>query len=129
LRIPPGMPLLAYKVLHIFSAFLLFAGLGALTLHAMGRGGRNDRGRRLAAIAHGVALVLLVVSGFGLLARLGLTHDWSWPAWVWAKLVIWLLLGGALMVRRFPAAAGWLWWVWPLLGGLAAAFALYKPEL
>jgi hypothetical protein len=123
------MSLLAYKVLHLFAGFLLFAGLGGLTLHALGRGGRHDRTRRLAAIAHGLALLLLLVSGFGSLARLGIADPSLWPAWVWAKLVLWLVLGGALMVRRFPGAAAWLWWVWPLLGAAAAALALYKPAL
>ncbi len=120
------MPHLAYKALHLFGAFLLFSGLGALTVQAISGTGRGT-GRRIAAASHGLGLLVLVVTGFGMLARLGIAHDWAFPAWVWGKLVIWFLLGAALMVRRFPAAASWLWWAWPLLGTLAAYLALYKP--
>lgn len=122
------MSLAFYKVLHLFSAFLLFAALGALTLAARARAtGGGDGGRKLAAASHGIALVLLLVTGFGALARLAISNPALWPGWVWAKVVIWLALGAALMVRRFPGAAGLLWWLWPVLGGVAAWLALYKP--
>lgn len=122
------MSLAFYKVLHLFSAFLLFAALGALTLAARARAaGDGDGGRKLAAASHGIALVLLLVTGFGALARLAISNPALWPGWVWAKVVIWLALGAALVVRRFPGAAGLLWWLWPVLGGVAAWLALYKP--
>lgn len=121
------MPLAAYKVLHLLSAFLLFAALGGLTLAALGRAGSGERGRKLAGASHGIALVLLLVTGFGALARLAISNPADWPGWVWAKVVIWLALGAALTVRRFPGAAALLWWLWPILGGVAAWLALYKP--
>lgn len=121
------MSLAFYKVLHLFSAFLLFAALGGLTLAARARRTDADAGRKIAAASHGIALVLLLVTGFGALARLAISSPGAWPGWVWAKVVIWLALGAALMVRRFPGAAGLLWWLWPLLGGVAAWLALYKP--
>lgn len=121
------MSLAFYKVLHLFSAFLLFAALGGLTLAARARRTDADAGRKLAAASHGIALVLLLVTGFGALARLAISSPGLWPGWVWAKVVIWLALGAALVVRRFPAAAGMLWWLWPVLGGVAAWLALYKP--
>jgi hypothetical protein len=121
------MSLAAYKVLHLLSAFLLFAALGGFTLAALARRGDRERGRSLAAASHGIALVLLLVTGFGALARLDISNPALWPGWVWAKLAIWLLLGAAVMVRRFPGAAQVLWWLWPILGGVAAWLALYKP--
>lgn len=122
------MSLAAYKVLHLLSAFLLFAALGGFTLSALARrGGDREQGRSLAAASHGIALVLLLITGFGGLARLAISNPALWPGWVWAKVVIWLLLGAAVMVRRFPGAASFLWWLWPLLGGVAAWLALYKP--
>ena len=121
------MSLAAYKVLHLFSAFLLFAALGGFTLAAVARRNDRDAGRAIASASHGIALVLLLVTGFGALARLDISNPALWPGWVWAKLAIWLLLGAAVMVRRFPGAAGLLWWLWPILGGVAAWLALYKP--
>lgn len=119
------MSLLTYKILHLFGVFLLFAALGHITLRAAeGASGRS----KLAGISHGVALLLIVVSGFGLLARLGLSHDWAWPTWVWLKLLLWLLLGGALvLVRRAPRLGTLWWWLIPLLGAAAAYLALFKP--
>lgn len=119
------MSLLTYKILHLFGIFLLFAALGAITLRsAQGTAERS----RLAGISHGVALILILVSGFGLLARLGLSHDWLWPAWVWLKLLVWLLLGAALvLVRRVPRLGTLWWWLFPLLGAAAAYLALFKP--
>lgn len=115
------MSLLAYKILHLIGAFLLFAALGVVALRPADRS-------KLATASHGIALLLIVVSGFGMLARLGLMHGWSFPLWVWIKLVIWLLLGAALVLaRRMPQLAALWWWLFPLLGGAAAYLALYKP--
>ena len=40
---------------------------------------------------HGIGLVVLLVSGFGNLAKLGMTAHM--PGWVIAKMVLWLVLG------------------------------------
>ncbi len=115
------MSLLAYKVLHLVGGFLLFAALGYLALRPA------DKAIKLPSISHGIALLLLLVSGFGMLAKLGIM-GLSWPLWIWLKLVIWLLLGAALvLVRRLPRHAALWWWLFPLLGGAAAYLALYKP--
>jgi hypothetical protein len=121
------MSLAFYKVLHLFSAFLLFAALGGLTLAALARSSDRDRSRKLAGMSHGIALVLLLVTGFGALAKLAISNPADWPGWVWAKVAIWLALGAALTVRRFPGAAALLWWLWPILGGVAAWLAIVKP--
>lgn len=121
------MSLAAYKVLHILGAFLLFAALGALALRHSDGGDREGRSK-LDSMSHGIALLILIVTGFGMLARLGISHDWVFPGWVWAKLAIWLLLGAALaFVRRMPRLAAVWWWTLPLLGAVAAWLALYKP--
>jgi hypothetical protein len=122
------MSLLAYKILHIIGAFLLLAALGALTLRQADGGRPGGPPSKLASISHGIALLLILVSGFGMLARLGIMHDWRFPAWIWLKLIIWLLMGAALVaIRRLPRYAALLWWLFPLLGGLAAYLALFKP--
>jgi hypothetical protein len=45
---------------------------------------------------HGAGLLLMLIAGFGLLARLGLAS--SLPVWVWLKLLIWLSFGALLPV-------------------------------
>lgn len=119
------MSLAAYKVLHLAGAFLLFAALGALALRHADGGDREGRSK-LDSISHGIALLILIISGFGMLTQIAL--DWPWAGWVWAKLAIWLLLGAALaFVRRMPRLAAVWWWALPLVGGIAAWLAIYKP--
>lgn len=118
------MTLLSYKVVHIFGLFLIFTGLGGRLVQAMLGSDGNAQVRKLTGIAHGVGLLLVLISGFGALAKLGI----GFPGWVIAKLAIWLVIGGIIVViRKNPGSASWLWWVLPLLGGFAGYLALYKP--
>ena len=113
----------AYKVLHITSVLFVFTSLGALMLAA--RAGVDRRESKLAGMTHGIALILILVTGFGTLIRLGVHGI---PPWILFKMLIWLLLGGIiLVVRRSPRLGTLLWWLLPLLGGAAAYLAIYKP--
>jgi hypothetical protein len=117
----------AYKVIHILGVLFVFASLGALML-ASREGVERGTGRKLAGMTHGIALLVVLVAGFGTLARLGVTNPGAWPMWVWIKLTIWLVLGGIIvLIRRAPQLSTLLWWLLPLLGGIAAWAAIYKP--
>jgi hypothetical protein len=121
------MSLAAYKVLHVLGSLFLFTALGAMLLAARDRDG-TPAGRKLAGMTHGLGLVVLLVSGFGMLAKLAISNPAAWPLWLWLKLVIWLAFGAVLVViRRAPNLTGLLWWILPVLGALAAYLALYKP--
>lgn len=112
-----------YKLLHLLSVLFLFTALGSLLVRATDAGGGV---KRLASIVHGVSLVLILVAGFGLMARLGLTE--GLPGWVIAKIVVWLLIGLAIVpIKRQPGWATALWVVLPILGGIAAWLAVAKP--
>ena len=112
-----------YRVLHIVGIVLLFVSLGALA--AIG-GNTKERLRRFAAIIHGVAVAVILIAGFGLLARLQMFG--GFPPWIWIKLGIWLTLAMAVLpLRRKPEFAPWLFLAFPLLGGIAAWLAVYKP--
>jgi uncharacterized membrane protein SirB2 len=121
------MSLLAYKTIHVFAVVLTFTILGGLALHAANGGSRDtNTQRKLTAILHGLGLLLLLVSGFGALARLGMSE--GIPGWVWAKVVLWLILGAvAATFKRGPGVARLVLWLLPVLGGIAAWLALYKP--
>jgi len=121
--------LTAYKIVHLLALFCLFTAVGGTAVHAANRGFKQDNAARAAIGAlHGIALTLIIVSGFGMLARLGIKHDWLFPPWLWTKLIIWTLFifGIALPYRR-PGMAKILLFAAPLLGALAGFFALVKP--
>lgn len=116
-----------YRVIHVLGVVFLFTALGGLLLAARARV-ETGVSRKTAGITHGLALVLILLSGFGALARLDLSNPGAWPAWVWIKLLIWLVMGGiVVLIRRSPTTATVLWWLLPILGGLAAYLAIYKP--
>ncbi|HEV2851592.1 MAG TPA: hypothetical protein VHC97_02195 [Thermoanaerobaculia bacterium] len=116
-----------YRVIHILSVMLLFTALGGLLL-ASRAGVTTGVSRKTAGMTHGLALILLLVSGFGALARIGLSNPGIWPAWLWLKFLLWLVFGGIIvLIRRAPRSTTLLWWVLPILGALAGYLAIYKP--
>ncbi len=122
------MPLIFYKVIHLAGVIGLFFALGGVALHVLSGGTKDFRGRKPAAILHGIGLLLILVSGFGMMARLGIMGVGDWPGWIWFKLIMWFVMGGLLaMLYRSPGLAKILWWVIPLLGALVAYVAIYKP--
>lgn len=77
-----------YLFLHISGVIILFLALGALIV--------SSKAPKGAIIAHGVALLLLLVSGFGRMAKMKYAFD----TWLFIKLAIWLLLGVSLVVLK-----------------------------
>lgn len=117
----------AYKIVHITGILLLFCALGALSaLSAHGVLAEGGRARKFASAAHGTALLIVLVGGMGLLARLGMNGPW--PMWVWLKIALWVIMGALIVViRRVGTGAGILLFLFPLLGAVAAFLAVYKP--
>lgn len=76
------MPLAAYHILHILGLILVFIGFGALL--------SNDSAKS-AMKWHGTGLLISLVSGFGMLAKMQLFS--ALPTWVYVKLGLWLVLG------------------------------------
>jgi hypothetical protein len=122
------IPLETYKVLHILGVLLAFATLGGLALTvANGATKSTSSVRRLIAITHGVATFIILVGGFGALARLGVSHG-SLPGWILVKLACWVVLAGLVAIPyRRPELARVTFWFLPVLGGIAIVMAVYKP--
>jgi hypothetical protein len=115
-----------YKVMHLTGLFMIFSGIGAYFVGGASAVDRQFSGKKMAGLLHGVGLLVALVSGFGLLARLDLMG--TMPGWVIGKLVIWLSLGGVIaFAMRKPQLykAGWLATL--VLGAAAAYLARYKP--
>lgn len=115
-----------YKTLHIFGVLMLFSGLvGILALRMVGVD-LPARPRRLFFLYHGIGLLIVLIAGFGLAARLG--YFQNLPNWVWMKIVIWLVLGGAIaLAKRRGQLGGPLLTAFVLIGGFAAWLAIAKP--
>jgi hypothetical protein len=119
------MPYLTYKLLHLLGVFLTLVALGGMATRAGSSGGKSGADRMAGAL-HGIGLLIVLVAGFGLLARLGV--PWPWPLWIWLKLGIWLLLGASVVAIRRSRLPGHLALIGiPLLAATAAFLALFKP--
>ncbi len=120
-----------YEIVHIIGLALVMTSLGGIAIHAAEGGTRKGPGSRRALLgAYGAGLFLILLGGFGMLARLGLAKGGmaEFPGWLWAKLAVWAVLGAIMMVPyRAPKAALQVLLAVPLLAGLATYFALYKP--
>ena len=83
-----------YRVLHVVSVILLTA----FTFQAFAA---PAEARRRTMMYSGIASLLVLVGGFGLLARLGMDMA-SLPAWLYAKIACWLVLSaiGGMAFRR-----------------------------
>lgn len=121
------MSLSFYKVLHILAMLLTIAGLAGAALHAANGGTKeNNPNRGQLGALQGIGLLLLLVSGFGMLAKIGIMGQI--PGWTWAKIFIWVLFGAAIAIpNRMPQLAKPLLWLLPILGALSGYLALYKP--
>ena len=120
------IPVAVYKVIHIIGVAFVVGALGGMAVHAANGGTREaSLTRRLTTATHGLGLLLILLAGFGMLARLPQPGHMGWVA---GKLVVWLLLGGAAAVPyRRPQFARALFVIVPLLVGVAATLALTKP--
>lgn len=121
---PACMSYVFYKVLHLLGLMLTFLGTGGVLLFATSAREDATRWRKIAGITHGIGLLLLVVAGFGIIAKLKMPLE----GWIHAKIVIWLLIGGLpFMVRRKPALGLAVWGIIAALGLGAAYLAVVRP--
>ena len=107
-----------YKIIHLVGIAALAIGLGGMMA-----GGNN---RKVFSILQGLALLVMLVSGFGLLARLHL----GYPHFAIAKTVLWVVIGiTPMFVRRFrvPLVAALI--ISLTLIGIMAWLGVVKPAL
>jgi hypothetical protein len=113
------MPAELYQFLHIVGAITVFFALGGGIAASMS-GGNN----KLFSILHGIGVVLLLVAGFGNLAKLGI----GFPMWVQVKIVLWLIVAALpMLIKRMPDKATLLWISSLAVGVFAVFLAVYKP--
>ena len=118
-----------YRLMHYLSVFAWVGGNSILFF------GNHTENPKKVKIIVGIASLLILVGGMGLIIRaLGLTHGSGepWPWWIKIKLFIWLILAIAspVLYKRAPVSKR------PLIGTIllglifaAIALAVYKPAL
>lgn len=117
-----------YKVMHLMGVLMVFLALGGLVTGTITKTYKGNSWRKSIAITHGVGLLVSLIGGFGLLARLGVVHGML-PGWAIAKLCIWLFFGATMgLIPRKPELAKPLWILVIILGALAAYLAGSKPD-
>ncbi len=115
-----------YKLIHLVGIILLFSGLAGLITIRMSEGRLDGKVKGFVHITHGTGLLLILISGFGLLARLGLMRDI--PNWVFGKLLIWVVMGGIIALVKRKGHIGWpMFFLLLALFIVAGYLALFKP--
>lgn len=121
------IPYSVYKLIHLTGILMLFLSLGGITMHSIIGGERNHSWRKPVGITNGLGLILTLIGGFGLLARIGVAHG-AMPGWAYSKLGIWLIFVIlAVVVVRIKTLAKSLWTIALFLGAIAAYLAGSKP--
>ncbi len=110
-----------YKMIHVISIVLFFS-MFAKAAYA----GKSEKADK---ISTGIFLVLILISGMGLIARIGISHSAGWPVWLYMKLAIWLIVGivGHVSMKRFPQHSVKVFWGSVGFLTLASFLANYKP--
>ena len=118
-----------YKLIHLLGIFALLVALAGMAAHsAAGHTKVENSSYRALLILHGLGALVALTGGFGLLARLNLEGAGLLPGWIWAKLVLWVILGGLVALPyRSRTMARSLLFVLPLLGLVGAFLANYRP--
>lgn len=117
LRHKRSMSLQTYHYLHIVGLILVFIGFGGLL---------SSEGARKAMKWHGIGLVISLVSGFGMLAKMGIMS--AMPVWVWIKIALWLVLGFLpMLAKRRVLSAQVVVLIAIVVGAVLAYLGYFKP--
>lgn len=106
------MPAYIYQILHFIGILMVFMGF-AFGMKSWSKG---------AAMAHGIGLLIVLVSGFGMISK---TYNNQLQTWMFVKLAIWLALGGSLVLVKRSKVTGIAAWILLLALGGAAAWTVY----
>jgi hypothetical protein len=104
----------------------LFFGFGGLLIAAYSGVTLSKSARLLSLIAHGIGLILILLSGFGILRNLGQMDGPK--GWIMAKFAIWIYMGIALLFIKKKGHLGWpVALVLFLVGACATSLGIHKP--
>lgn len=115
-----------YTWLHIVGILLLFSSLGGQALY-IAQGGTKAAWpyRRPVAILHGIGMALLLVAGFGLMAKY--KYSFGTQPWLIFKLISWGLLGSFQTIMwKFGRKNLNMYFLLIVLGSLAVYAVVFR---
>ena len=111
------MSLQFYHFLHLIGLILVFIGIGGML---------SSEGSKKAMMWHGFCLFISIVSGFGMLAKLGIMG--TMPVWAWIKIGLWLVLGFLpVLAKRRVIATPLVVLIAAITGAALAYLGYFKP--
>ncbi len=112
-----------YKILHLSAVLMIFLSIGGMIALAQAKEA-GAAANKMMSMLHGTGLLIALIAGFGIIAKIGLDFD----GWVIGKLLIWVVFGGLMvLIKRKPEMST----VWAglsiALGILATYLGVLKP--
>jgi len=96
-----------YRFIHFAGIFILLFAFGSLFA--------SDKSTKGAAIGHGIGLLLILLGGFGMQAKMKdlyqAVYGSGFPMAMIIKLVIWLVFGGCMVLAKRRIVNGVAAWV------------------
>ncbi|MDZ4401462.1 hypothetical protein [Prosthecobacter sp.] len=118
------MSLQTYHFLHLIGLILVFIGFGGLL---------SSEGAKRAMKWHGIGLIISLVSGFGMLAKMSKGLPEGAPSlytqhWVLVKFALWLVLGFLpVLAKRRVLAAPLVVLIAAVIGAVLGYIGYFKP--
>jgi uncharacterized membrane protein SirB2 len=115
------MSLQVYKIIHLVSLFALFTSFSVSLF--------GSQKSKFFKIFAGIATILVLVSGMGLMARSGIGHGTGWPLWIKMKFVIWGIVAVIIpiMIKRLPSLSTFTYVLMMSLFTAAVYLVNYRP--
>lgn len=97
-----------YKILHLTGIFMVMISLGAFISQYKTAKSKEIADKKSISITHGIGLILALVGGFGLMARLSV----PWDGWIITKIILWFVLGGiTVLIKKSSSKMASIWWM------------------
>ncbi len=110
-----------YLFCHLGAVLTLFLTTGALLFIPTSTSKKQKMGFMS---LHGLSILVIFITGFGLMAKLHILH---FPSWIIAKLIIWTVLGVVLPIfiakKRYPKLLFTITWA---LGIIAVYLVVHQ---
>lgn len=119
------MSLPFYHYLHVIGLILVFIGFGGLF---------SSEGAKKAMMWHGIGMLISIITGFGMLAKMSKGLPEGTPAlytqhWVIVKIALWLVLGFLpVLAKRRVIAAPLVVLIAAIAGAALAYLGYFKPS-